>query len=309
MMALRAHLRGGPETLVYETAAKPAASAGQVLVEVDVAAITFTELDWDETWTRNGQSRLPIIPSHEFAGRVSEVGPDVDGWRVGDHVFGLVPFDIDGAAAEFLSIDGAILASSPRDVGIAEVAATPLSALTAWQALFDHGVLTTGQRVLIHGGAGGVGVFAVQLAHHFGAEVTVTARGADIELVRQLGADHVIDFETTSFDENQGSFDIVIDPIGGDTLERSFAVVRPGGKLITLNAPPSQERAAEYGIDALFFVVTPNPSQLAQIAGLLHTGELRSIVAAIFPLSDGRRAYESGGVHGRPPGKTVLLIS
>lgn len=309
MMALRAHERGGPETLVYETAQKPSPFADQALIEVDVASITFTELDWDETWTRDGQSRLPIIPSHEFAGRVSELGSGVSEWEVGDRVFGLIPFDVDGAAAEFVSVDATILASSPRNVGIAEVAASPLPALTAWQGLLDHGGLTPGQRVLIHGGAGGVGIFAVQLAHHFGAEVTVTARSADADFLVGVGADHVIDFETTAFDRQEKAFDLVLDPIGGETLDRSFAVVRPGGKLITLNAPPSQARAAEYGVNASFFVVAPSRSQLTSIADLLNSGELRSVVAAIFPLSDGRRAFESGMQHGRPPGKTVLLIT
>jgi NADPH:quinone reductase-like Zn-dependent oxidoreductase len=308
MMALRAHQRGGPETLVYESAPKPSPAPGHVLVAVEAASITFTELNWDETWTRDGRSRLPIIPSHEVAGVVSEVGPGVTDWKIGDPVFGLIPFDLDGAAAEFVSLEASILARSPLGVAAAEIAATPLAALTAWQGLLDHGRLDRGQRVLIHGGAGGVGIFAIQLAHHFGAEVTVTARAADRDFLLALGADHVIDFETDAFDERGREFDVVLDPIGGETLERSFTVVRPGGNLITLNAPPSQERAAAYGITAMFFIVSPSTSQLAQLAELMHAGDLRSIVAATFPLAEGRRAFESGLEHRRPPGKTVLLV-
>jgi NADPH:quinone reductase-like Zn-dependent oxidoreductase len=308
MMALRAHSRGGPEVLVYESAPKPPMGPEQVLVAVDAAAITFTELNWDETWSRDGRSRLPIIPAHEFSGVVADVGNDVHEWRVGDHVFGLVPFDIDGAAAQWLSIDAAILARTPQSVGSAEVAALPLAALTAWQGLLDHGQLERGQRVLIHGAAGGVGIFAVQLAHHFGAQVTVTARAGDAPFLRELGADHIIDFETELFEIHGPVFDLVFDPIGGDVLDRSFEVVRAGGKLITLNAPPSAERAAEYGIDASFFIVSPNPAELSEIANLVDRGELRSIVAATFPLSEGRSAYESGAQHSRAPGKTVLLV-
>jgi NADPH:quinone reductase-like Zn-dependent oxidoreductase len=308
MMALRAHQRGGPEVLVYESAPRPVPGPTEVLIAVGAASITFTELNWDETWTRDGKSRLPIIPSHEFAGVISEVGGDVEDWSPGDPVFGLIPFDIDGAAAEFVSLDASLPSGAPTSVGAIEAAATPLAALTAWQGLRDHGKLEAGSRVLIHGGAGGVGIFAIQLAHHFGAEVTATVRAADAEFVTGLGADHIIDFEKTAFDEEGSEFDLVFDPIGGETLERSYAVTRRGGRLVTLNAPPDPERAKEFGVTAEFFIVSPNPEQLGQIARLIDDHELRVVVAATFPLAQGRAAFESGTQHGRAPGKTVLLV-
>jgi NADPH:quinone reductase-like Zn-dependent oxidoreductase len=308
MMALRAHSRGGPEVLVFESAPKPPLSPGDVLVAVDAASITFTELNWDETWERGGRSRLPIIPSHEFAGVISEVGADAKGWGPGDRVYGLIPFDLDGAAAQWLSIDGGIVSKAPESVSPLEAAAVPLAALTAWQGLFDHGKLERGQRVLIHGAAGGVGIFAVQLARHAGADITVTARASDTQFLSELGADHVVDFETEAFDAEGPDFDLVFDPIGGAVLDRSFGVVRPGGRLVTLNAPPSADRAAETGVEAIFFIVSPNPAQLSAIAELIDKGELRVIVAAEFPLSEGRQAYESGNRQNRLPGKTVLRV-
>jgi NADPH:quinone reductase-like Zn-dependent oxidoreductase len=309
MMALRAHSRGGPEVLVYERAPKPVPSATEALIAVDAASITFAELGWDETWERDGHSRLPIIPSHEVAGVIREVGSETQGWTPGDRVYGLIPFDLDGAAAEFVSVEASILAKAPISVSAVESAATPLAALTAWQGLLDHGELQAGQRVLIHGGGGGVGIFAVQLAHHFGAEVSVTARKADTDLLVGLGADHVIDFAATQFDALGQRYDVVFDAVGGDVLDRSFAVTRRGGRLITLMAPPSAERAAEFDVTATFFIVSPNPTQLASIARLIDDARLRVIVAATFPLAEGRRAFESGFEHGRAPGKTVLRVS
>ena len=308
MFALRAHERGGPEVLDYEPAPKPTPSTTEVLISVEAASITFAELDWDETWMRGGESRLPIIPSHEFCGTIAEIGSEVADWKVGDRVFGLIPFDLDGAASEFVCLDASLLTPAPLTASSAEAAATPLAALTAWQGLIDHGALMAGQRVLIHGAAGGVGIFAVQLAHRLGANVTVTARGADTEFLRNLGADRVIDFEKQAFDETSARFDLVLDPVGGDTLTRSIPVISRGGRLVTLNAPPPPDLAASFGVNAKFFIVTPNPEQLAQIAALIDEGAIRVIISATFPLSAGREAFESGAHHGRRPGKTVLVI-
>lgn len=279
-----------------------------MLIAVEAASITFAELGWTETWSRDGVSRLPVIPSHEFCGSVVAVGSSVSEWKIGDRVFGLIPFDLDGAAAEFVVVAAGLLSAAPTTATAVEAAATPLAALTAWQALFDHAKLTAGQKVLIHGGAGGVGIFAVQLARHGGAEVSVTARAADSDFLTSLGADHIIDFETTRFDETDVRFDVVLDPIGGETLDRSMSILRPGGIVVTLNAPPSQERASELGVRALFFIVEPNPQELAEIASLIDDGGLRVAVSATFELSEGRKAFESGASHGRAPGKTVLSI-
>lgn len=308
MMALRSHTRGGPENLVYEAAPLPAPTASQVRVAVDAASLTFTELSWDETWERNGKSRAPIIPSHEYAGVIAELGADVDGWSVGQRVYGLIPFDVDGAAADFVCVEATDLALAPTSASPIEAAATPLAALTAWQAFVDHGDLKSGQQLLIHGAAGGVGIFAVQLAKHFGANVTATARAADLDFVRHLGADVVIDFETEAFDAGGAQFDLILDMAGGDTLARSIAVTRRGGRVISVNSPPPADLAAEHGVNAMFFIVEPNPAELVGIAGLIDSGELRVIVARTFPVADGRLAFEYGETHGRAPGKTVLVV-
>jgi NADPH:quinone reductase-like Zn-dependent oxidoreductase len=229
MKALRAHSRGGPEALVYGSAPRPEPGAGEVLVEVRAAAITFDELLWDETW-----AHLPTIPSHEVSGVIATVGAGVERFGVGDEVYGLIRFERQGAAAEYVTVPADDLAARPRRVSHVVAAAVPLAALTAWQALFDHARLVEGERVLVHGGAGGVGAFAVQLAATRGAHVTATCGGADRDHVRALGAEHVIDFRTDALAQQTGVFDVVIDTVGGSTLDRSFpgaTAGRPGREI------------------------------------------------------------------------------
>ena len=178
MMALRAHARGGPERLVYEQAPVPSAGPGEVLIAVHAAAITFAELTWDLEWTTlDGKDRTPVIPSHEMSGTVARLGAGVAGVAAGDEVIGLVDFDRDGAAAEYVVMAGASLAAKPRSLSHVAAATLPLAALTAWQALADHAALRPGEQVLVQGGAGGVGIFAVQLAAILGGHVTQRAPG------------------------------------------------------------------------------------------------------------------------------------
>lgn len=312
MKALRAHHRGGPEALVFEDAPRPEPGAGEVSVDVSAASITFAELSWDETWTRGGVDRTPVIPAHEVSGIVARVGSGVSDLRVGQEVFGLLPFDRDGAAAECTVTAAQNLASKPVSLSYAQAAAVPLAALTAWQALSDHAHLRQGERVLIHGGAGGVGLFAVQLAHEWGAHVTATCRRDDFDVVTSAGADRVIDFESTAFgsesDSNTVRYEVVLDTVGGSTLERSYGVVRPGGRLITLQAPPSDEELRANGITGAFFIVAPDRAQLDQLTKLIDAGRLTVTIAAAFPLSQGRAAFESAAAPGRKPGKTVLIV-
>ena len=193
MMALRAHARGGPEQLVYEQAPAPAAGPGEVLVAVHAAAITFAELTWDLSWTtRDGKDRTPVIPSHEMSGTVTGLGDGVVGLAVGDEVIGLIDFDRDGAAAEYVAVPAGSLAAKPPSVSHEQAATLPLAALTAWQALADHAALQPGEQVLVQGGAGGVGIFAVQLAAILGGHVTATGRSTDAGFVRDLGAERFI---------------------------------------------------------------------------------------------------------------------
>ncbi|HTU05197.1 MAG TPA: NADP-dependent oxidoreductase [Trebonia sp.] len=304
MMALRAHARGGPEQLVFEQAPVPVPGPGEALVEVHAAAITFAELTWDESWTtRDGRDRTPVIPSHEVSGVVAGLGENASGLPAGQEVYGLIAFDRNGAAAGYVTAPAADLTDRPRSVSHVEAASLPLSALTAWQALTDHAGLRPGERVLVTGGAGGVGVYAVQLAAILGADVTATGRAGQGDFVRSLGA--------RTFTEDAGDvsdgFDVVVDTVGGPVLEASYGLTRRGGRLVTLGAPPSARRAEQLGIHAMFFVVTPDAAQLSRLAELTDSGKLRPVVSQVFPLSEGRAAFESA-TRPHPPGKTVLLV-
>jgi NADPH:quinone reductase-like Zn-dependent oxidoreductase len=309
MMALRAHTRGGPEVRVYESAPRPARRDGEVLIAVQAAAITFAELTWPETWVSGGVDRTPVIPSHEFSGVVAEVGDDVTGLSAGDLVYGLVPFDRDGAAADYVSVPATSVATRPRTVSPIVAAAAVLPALTAWEALVEHAAVQPGQRVLVHGGAGGVGSFLTQLAAALEAEVTCTVRAApDVRHALALGAARVMNTDQEPLDAETGVFDVVIDAVGRDVPEALFAVLRRGGRLITLQEPPSEELAEKYGVTAFFFIVTAERHHLARLADEIDTGTQKVSVAATFPLAEGRAAYESGAFRRRHPGKTVLVI-
>src|ERR1051325_7203641 len=241
--AVRTHGRGGPEQLFFEDAPQPEVRPGDVLVQVRATGITPAELTWDETYQNaGGEPRIPSIPGHEVSGVVERMAADVTDFRIGDEVYGLADFPRDGAAAEFAAVRAINLALKPRGIAHAQAASLPLSALTAWQALFEHAHLAAGQSVLIHGGAGGVGSLAVQLAHWGGARVTATASARDTAFVRSLGADVVMDYSTTPFDNIVRDVDVVVDGVGGETRERSWRVVRKGGVLVTL---VSAQRARE----------------------------------------------------------------
>lgn len=308
MTALRAHRRGGPEVLTVESAPVPVPAAGEVLVAVHAAAITFDELTWDETWTRDGVSRTPIIPSHEISGVVTEIASGVTEFEPGDNVYGLIGFDRDGGAADYVTVPADHVAAKPSTVSHIVAAALPLAGLTALQALVDHAHVQRGERVLVTGGAGGVGALAVQLAAQLGADVTATLRSDAVELARNLGARNVIDVRTQEFDDGGQAYDVVIDTVGGDTLDRSFAVLRRGGRLVTLSEPPAADKADEYGLTATFFIVTPNREQLAQLAALVDGDQLHVEIAETFPLAQGREAFESGQWAVRRPGKTVIVV-
>jgi NADPH:quinone reductase-like Zn-dependent oxidoreductase len=308
MMALRAHARGGPERLVYEQAPAPFAGPGEALVAVHAAAITFAELTWDLSWTtRDGADRTPVTPSHEMSGTVAGLGDGVTGLAVGDEVIGLIDFDRDGAAAEYVAVPAHSLAAKPRSVSHQHAATLPLAALTAWQALVDYAALEPGERVLVHGGAGGVGIFTVQLAAILGGRVTATGRGRDADFVRGLGAERFVSIVAGNPAEVPGELDVVVDTVGGAVLEGSYGLLRAGGRLVTLGAPPDQELARKHDIHAMFFVVTQDPRELADLAEMTDTGRLRTVVSQTFPLAQGRRAFEGGG-QPHPPGKTVLVV-
>jgi NADPH:quinone reductase-like Zn-dependent oxidoreductase len=309
MNAVRLHRRGGPEQLTYEDAPKPTPGATDALVRVHACAITRTELSWGTTYTtREGVERLPTIPSHELSGVVEAVGPGARGPTAGDAVYALTDFWRDGAAAEYVVVRAADLAPKPKNVTHTQAAAVPLSALTAWQALFDHAGLTRGQSVLVHAAAGGVGTYAVQLAKGRGAHVIGTARAANEPFLRDLGADEVIDYTAVRFENRVKDVDIVLDSVGGDTLERSWGVLRKGGVLVTIADSAPAEKAAKYGVRGVEFIVEPNRAQLIEIARLIEAGALRVIVEATFPLAEARAAFERS-LSGHNRGKIVLRVA
>lgn len=309
MKAVRLHRRGGPEQLTYEDAPKPTPGAGDALVRVHACAITPTELSWGATYTtREGVERLPTIPGHELSGVAEVVAPGVNAPKVGAAVYGLTDFWRDGGAAEYIVVRAADLAPKPTNLSHTQAAAVPLSALTAWQALFDHASLASGQRVLIHAAAGGVGTYAVQLAHGRGAHVIGTARAVNAGFLRDLGADEVIDYAAVRFEDRVRDVDVVLDSVGGDTLERSWGVLRKGGVLVTIADSASPEKAAQYGVRGVDFIVEPSGAQLIEIAHLIEAGTLRVIVEATFPLPDARAAFEQG-LRGHNRGKLVLRIA
>jgi NADPH:quinone reductase-like Zn-dependent oxidoreductase len=292
MRAVRLRAPGGPEQLAVEQAGRPRPGPGEALVRVHAAAITRDELQWPV-------DRLPAIPSYELAGVVEEAGPGVTGVAPGDDVFALTLFDRDGVAADYAVVPADVLAARPRSLSRAESAAIPLPALTAWQGLFDHGQLAAGERVLINGAAGAVGGLAVQLARTRGAYVIGSASAAHLGLVRELGAQEAVD-AATSFEDAVEPVDLVFDTVGGERLRRSRAVLRPGGRLVSVAEEPPD--GGEY------FVVEPNHVQLTTIASLADAAELRPPSVETFPLASAREAFARSLERGRR-GKVVLVVT
>jgi NADPH:quinone reductase-like Zn-dependent oxidoreductase len=305
MKAIRLYARGGPEAFTFEDAPQPRPGEGEVLVRVHAAGVIHTELSWIPTWTtQTGEPRsLPIIPGHEFSGEIAALGAGVRDVGLGDPVYGLNDWYGDGAQAEYCVTRVVDFARKPAGINHVEAAATPISALTAWQGLIERAGLVAGQRVLIHGAAGGVGTFAVQLAHWRGARATGTASAANLDFVRSLGADEVIDYRAERFEDVVRDVDVVFDTVGGETLERSWGVLKPGGRLVTVAA--SGEQTTDERIRAAYFIVEPSRTQLAEIARLIDGGTLRPVVGAVFPLAEARQAYQHKPVRG----KVVLRVS
>jgi NADPH:quinone reductase-like Zn-dependent oxidoreductase len=310
MRALHAYSHGDPSQLVLEDAPSPALGPGDVLVRVHASGVSPGELDWRLTWLDHDDlpRTPPIVPGHEVSGVVEAVAAGVDGLAVGDAVFGLIDFRRDGADADLVAVRADELVRKPAAIGHDQAAAVPLSALTAWQGLIEQGELAPGQRVLIHGAAGGVGSFAVQFARWRGARVVATSSGRDAELVRGLGATEVIDYRTQRFDDLVHGMDLVFDTVGGDTWERSWDVLGPHGRLVSIAVPRPPERESSDDRRATWFVVRTDTSQLAEIAGLLEDGQVRPIVSGTLPLAQARDAY-GAGTGTRGPGKVVILVA
>jgi NADPH:quinone reductase-like Zn-dependent oxidoreductase len=310
MWALRLHERGGPEQLACEQAPRPYVGTGDALVRVHAASFTPTELTWPSTWVDHaGHDRRPTIPAHEVSGVVEELGYGTVGVTVGQAVYGLTDWYRDGAAAEYVAVEARNLAPKPTSMSHVEAAAVPLAGLTASQALFDYGRLLAGRSVLIHGAGGGVGVFAVQLARAAGAAVIGTGRAWAREVVTELGAATFIDIERERFEDVVGQVDLVFDLVGGETLERSWSVLKPGGVLVSVvEDPNASAQARRSGARGVFFVVEAYRAQLVELARRIDQGQLRSIIGEVLPLARGRDAFQHKHAQGIP-GKTVLQVA
>lgn len=302
MKALRMHDPAkGAAGLVYEDAPDPEPAIGEVLVKVHAGGITPTEQYWPTiTSDRYQRERQFAIPGHEISGVVTAVGFGVAGIAVGDEVFALTDGYRDGSAAEYESVEARDLALKPKTIDHTQAAALPQGALTGWQALFDHGNLEAGQTVIIHGAGGAVGGIAVQLAAAAGAHVIGTGRASAKARVLELGAERFVDLENDKLDELAGTADLVFDTIGGDVLVASGALVRNGGKVVSVvaPAPPGAE-------DAVVFIRHPDGKQLAEIAKQVDAGQLKPHVSAVYPLSEGSEAFQAQE-RGEVSGKVIL---
>ncbi len=309
MKAVRFHGFGDASVLQYEEAPRPEPKAGEVLVRI--IATSVNPLDWK---IREGYMQgmmpitLPFIPGGDIAGVVETVGEGVSDFAAGDAVFGRVPPQAGGGYAEYVAAPVALLAKKPEEISFEQAASAPIVSLTAWQSLFRFGGLQPGQSILIHGAAGGLGLFAVQFAKWKGASpIYATASASDKEFVQQLGADTVIDYKNERFEEIVHGVDVVLDTVGGETQERSWGVLKPGGILVATSAPPASEKADAHGVRAVMVQVEPT-SELNDIAALLASGTVKTEIGKTLPLSEAGKAQELSQ-HGHVRGKIVLTVN
>jgi NADPH:quinone reductase-like Zn-dependent oxidoreductase len=281
---------------------EPDPAVNDVVVQVHASGFTRDELTWPGTWTDHlGHDRTPSIPGHELAGVVSALGYGTTGLSVGQRVFGLTDWTRDGTLAEYAAVEARNLAPLPGDVDFTVGASLPISGLTAWQGLFDHGRVQGGQSVLVHGAAGGVGSIVTQLARETGAYVIGTGRAADRQTAFDFGAQEFVDLDSDNL-EDVGDVDLVFDVIGGDIGKRSAGVIRPGGTLVTIVGPPEARPADGRVID---FVVEADRAQLGEIVRRVRDGRLRTNVGRIATLDDAVAALNSTE---RIKGKTIIRV-
>lgn len=309
MRAIRFHDYGGPEVLQYEEVEKPEAAEGEVLVRVHATSVN--PLDWK---IRAGLVKsfrpvpLPFILGWDVSGVVESVGPGVTGFKPGDEVYGRPDITKPGAYAEYIAVKETELAPKPKSLDHVTAAGVPLTALTAWQALFDYGGLTAWQTVLIHAAAGGVGSFAVQFAKHARARVVGTASGRNQDYLRELGVDFPINYETTKFEDIAKNVNVVIEPLGGEIRERSFLVIRPGGILVAITGPaPSEELAKRYNVRTVLMLVRADRAQLDRITDMIDKGQLKVPIEAVFPLAQAAKAHALSA-QGHARGKIILQV-
>lgn len=308
MKAVRVHRFGPPEVIALEDVPKPEPSNGEVVVQVKAAGIG----PWDAL-IRSGESvlpqPLPLVLGSDLSGVIDSIGPGVEQFKVGDEVFGVTNERFTEAYAEYALAKAAMIAPKPKSLNHTHAASVPVVAVTAWQMVFDFAQLSSGQSVLIQGGAGNVGGYAVQFAKLAGALVIATTSARDVSYVRSLGGVGVIDYRATRFEERVKEIDAVIDTVGGDTLDRSYGVLKRGGIVVSSAAQPSNEKAEHHGVRAVFFLVQVTTERLRKIAELIDAEKLRTEVGEVLWLDEARKGHEmlEGAPHRR--GKIVIKVA
>lgn len=306
MKAIRYHEAGGPDKLVLEDAPIPAPGDDEMLVRVHAAAVNPVDAKIRARGPSSG-GRFPSIPGYDVSGVVEAAGKAVTKFKVGDEVFAYLSLQRAGGYAEYAIVKESEAAKKPAKLTHTEAAAVPLAALTAWQALVDTAKLDKGQSVLIHGGSGGVGSFAVQIAHARGAKVYATASDKNLAFLKELGADVAIDYKATKFEDVAKDVDVVFDTVGGDTQARSFGVLKKGGIIVSIVGMPDKQKADGAGVRAAGILVKPSATQLEEIAALIDQGKIKPEVSLLLPLAEARKAQEQIAT-GHTRGKIVLSV-
>jgi NADPH:quinone reductase-like Zn-dependent oxidoreductase len=306
MKAVRIHSFGGPEVLAVDEVPVPTPKAGEYLIKIGGAGINPVDYKIRQGgYPKITQAQLPITLGRDICGIV-ESSADGRSDRAGDAVYALVDWSL-GGYAEYICVPSSLCAPKPASLSIAEAGAVPLAALTAWQGIFDNGGLAAGQTVLIHAGSGGVGHFAIQFAKNKGARVVATASGENVDFVRRLGADTVIDYKTQRFEDAAVQVDVVFDLIGGETRERSWSTLRPGGILVSTLGQPDESKARQHGVRSKGYTAAPNRGQLVDIGRLIDDKKVALTLTRSFPLKSASEAHRFLE-HEHPRGKVVLTI-
>jgi NADPH:quinone reductase-like Zn-dependent oxidoreductase len=307
MHAIRIHKFGGPEVLEDDVLPVPEPQGDEILVRVEAASVNPVDYKTREgKFPKAPDDALPITLGRDLSGVVEAVGTGASKVTKGQPVFALLGYDR-GAYAQHVVLKPGEWAPKPDNISHVEAASVPLAALTAWQGMIDHGDLKKGQRVLIHGGAGGVGHFAIQIAKAWGAWVATTCSKEDFDFVQSLGADQPIDYKTERFEDRLVDIDLVYDLIGGDTQERSFKVLKRGGALVSTLEEPDKAKALFKNINTAHYMAKPDADELKEIASLIEAGKIRPVVHATYPLADAAKAEQAlASDHVR--GKIVLIV-
>lgn len=306
MKGVRIHSFGGLGAMRFEDLAVPRPYEGEILLKVHAASLNPVDFKiLNGAFPPIGHDNLPVTLGRDVSGTVERCGPGIDKVGRGDPLYALLGTDR-GAFAEYVVVKATEAAPKPARLSHVEAAAVPLAALTAWQGLFDHGRLLAGHRVLVHGGAGGVGHFAIQFAKHRGATVLTTVSGRDMDFALRLGADQVIDYKTQRFEEVASEVDVVFDLVGGDTRDRSWSVLKSGGILVSTLGQPAKTKADAYHVRAAGYLVQPDAAQLIEIGRLIDAEKVRPfVVQAVFPFSAAPQA-EQRLQEGHVKGKMIL---